>query len=96
MENNRSQPSWEWLKEYLKKQIAEAEDQRGLGYEQRAIINEMILQPLEKGDQESLETWISLFVALLMLGWVKLGFLPSRVKRPSHVGCRLYDRPTVQ
>ena len=77
LENDESQPSREWLKEYLKEQIAEAEDQRGLGDEQRAIINKMILDPLEKGDPDSWETWMVFFVGFLMLGWLKLGFLPS-------------------
>jgi hypothetical protein len=78
MENDESQPSWERSKEYLKEKIAEAEDQGGLGDEQRAIINAMILEPLEKGDPESWETWMHFFVGFLMLGWLKLGFLPSQ------------------
>ena len=84
MENNRSEPGWEWLKEYLKKQIAEAEDQRGLGDEQRAIINGMILEPLGKADQKSWETGMFLFIAFLMVGWVKLGFLPSQFEPLCH------------
>jgi len=80
MENKRSEPEWERLKEHLKEQITETEDQRGLGDEQRAIINGMILEPLEKADQKSWETGMFLFIAFLMVGWVKLGFLPSQLE----------------
>lgn len=78
LENGERQLSRKRLKEYLKEQIAEAEDQRGLADEQRAIINAMILEPLDKGDPESWETWMFFFVGFLMLGWLKLGFLPSQ------------------
>jgi len=84
MEDNRSEPNWQRVKEYLKEQIAEAEDHRNLGDEQRAIINSMILEPLEKADQKSWEDVTFLFVAFLMVGWVRLGFLPSQFEPLCH------------
>lgn len=87
MENNRSEAGWEGLKEYLREQIAGAEDQQGLADEQRAIINQMILEPLErapealeKADRETMGFLLVPFVAFIMVGWLKLGFLPSQLK----------------
>lgn len=84
MKNDKSQQSLKNLKEYLKKQMAEAEAQRGLGDAERAIITVMILEPLEKADQELRETAKFVFIASLMVGWVKLGFLPSQFKPLYH------------
>jgi hypothetical protein len=75
--NNSSGPSWEQTKAFLKQEMAKAEDRRDLGDEQRAIINRMIMEPLETGDSDSWETRMSAFLVVLMLGWLKLGFLPS-------------------
>lgn len=80
MENNRSEAGWEGLKEYLKDQIVKAKDQQGLADEQLAIINNMILEPLGRTDTEPLVLLGALFTAFLMLGWLKLGFLPSQLE----------------
>lgn len=84
MENNRSEPGREGLKEYLKEQIVKAKDQQGLADEQLAIINKMILEPLGRTDREPLVFLGALFTAFLMLGWLKLGFLPSQFEPLCH------------
>jgi len=84
MENNQSEAGWEGLKEYLKDQIVKAKDQQGLADEQLAIINKMILEPLERTDREPLVLLAALFTAFLMLGWLKLGFLPSQFEPLCH------------
>ncbi len=84
MENNRSEVSWEGLKEYLKDQIVKAKDQQGLADEQLAIIDNMILEPLGRTDTEPLLLLGVLFTAFLMLGWLKLGFLPSQLEPFCH------------
>jgi len=88
MENNQSEVGWERLTEDLKDQIVKATDQQGLADEQRAIINMMILKPLERvgeavkrTDSEPIEILTALgtfFTAFLMVGWLKLRFLPSQ------------------
>ena len=84
MENNRGEAGWEKLKEYLEEQIVKAKDQQGLADEQLAIINKMILEPLGRIDREPLVLLGALFTAFLMLGWLKLGFLPSQFEPLCH------------
>ena len=72
------------LKAYLEEQIVKAKDQRGLADEQLTIINKMILEPLGRTDREPLVLLGALFTAFLMLGWLKLGFLPSQFEPLCH------------
>lgn len=84
MRNNRSEYGWEWLKDYLKDEIAKAKDKQGLDDEQLTIIDEMILEPLGRTDTDPLLSLGSLFTAFLMVGWLKLGFSFSQFEPLCH------------
>ncbi len=84
MGNNQSEASWEGLKEYLKNQILKVKDRQSMADEQLVIIDKMILEPLERTDREPLALLGALFTAFLMLGWLKLGFLPSQFEPLCH------------
>jgi len=84
MENNPSEDGWEGLNEHLKEQIFKAIDQQGLADGQLAIINKMILEPLERTVDKSIEYLVVLFATSIMLGWLKLGFLPSQFEPLCH------------
>ena len=78
-EEDLDEQGWERLTASLEEEIAEAGNQRGLGEEQRAIITEMMLEPLRRGAQEDPGVLTLYLVGFLMVGWVRLGFLPSQL-----------------
>jgi len=84
MDNQLDDKNWKLIKEHLKEQIAKAEDQQGLADEQLVIINKMILEPLERTDRKTIEFLGVLFTAFIMVGWLKLGFLPSQFEPLCH------------
>jgi hypothetical protein len=76
MGNNLDDAGWELVKKDLKKRIAEADERVELADQQRAIVEEMILEPLE-AITDSLERSFLYFLGCVMAAWIKIGFLPS-------------------
>jgi tetratricopeptide (TPR) repeat protein len=60
----------------LKRRIEEADERVGLADQQRAIIEEMIYQPLE-GSADPSQIEFLHFLGFAMAEWIKVGFLPS-------------------
>jgi hypothetical protein len=78
MENQLDDNNWELKKRKLIEALTEEADCQGLAVGQRAIIHETILKPLDEDDESSRNTaW---FFGYAMVGWLKIGFLPSEWK----------------
>jgi hypothetical protein len=76
VEDNVNDKDWELLKEALKQRIAEVDERAGLADQQRAIIKETILEPLEATGEPS-EISFLYFLGCAMAGWIEVGLLPS-------------------
>jgi len=73
----------------LKRRIEEADERAGLADQQRAIIEELIYEPLE-GTADSSQIEFLHFLGFAMAGWIKVGFLPSEFEVVAdRIDCRL-------
>jgi len=78
MENQLDDNFWELEKGKLREALEEEADYSGLAVEQRTIIQETILKPLDEGDK-SFQKWIW-FLGWALVGGLKFGFLPSEFR----------------
>jgi len=93
MENNEMRSIMGDLTPLLKDELAKTADKRGLTAEERAVIHEKILMNMERDWEKEEEAAASpeaafnlammpitmVFMGYLMLGWIRLGFLPSQL-----------------
>lgn len=79
MENNLDDVNWEKLINTLRDLITGIAEQKGLVEEQRAIIDDKIFKQLESITIISADAIVLLMVGVIMVGWLKVGLLPSEL-----------------
>lgn len=79
MDNYESDFDRNVLKEFVLELLNEVENQRNLSGEEFEIVATMILEQLERTDTAPLEFLGIVTVGVIMVGWLKLNFLPSQL-----------------